>query len=145
MPCLFDPSARLELTLQGDAEIPDGERPKFYAKVLTGRQWFEYELRYDATLAKELAYRDRVKQRFDLLRDLLVGWDNINNPAGEDPKMLPFSPDKLEDVLSVAECSELIVEAMAGGQLTRADRKNSESPRSSSTDNSASSATAASA
>ena len=140
MPRALIPGARYTIVLDGDAEIPKEKQPRFFARVMSGRDWLQFSEDYDAAI-EAVKFADQIRHMFDLLRRLLSGWENMQRDGAD----LPFGETALEDVLDPFEVTELLNKIREAAALKATDRKNSESPPSSSTDTSVATAAPASA
>lgn len=141
MPQALDPLSRRTLVLTCDKAKPDAQQPRFYAKVLTGREW-----KQAIEIAESLDKKDGkagLESLYTGLRLGIVEWDNMVDPrTGE---QIRFTQDAFEQVLGLADGIELLALMLGGSNLEVDDAKKSESPSPSSTDNSASTASTESA
>jgi len=112
MPIATDPEATFKIVLEGDKK-KDPE-PGFIYRHLTGRQWGRV-CEANNTLEKCETDSEIIDKVYGACRIGLVGWENIIDPATNEP--MPFEPDKLEDVLAITEATELMVKLRASGIL----------------------------
>lgn len=130
MPMAVDPQQRIRVVLASDESKPEGQRPTFVFRHLTGREhlkFMEFEAAMDAA-KKEGASASGIEimgKVYDVCRIGLVGWDHM---VGRDGKPIPFDATKLEDVIGVHEVYEMYSKRMMGGVPSDDDVKNSESP-----------------
>lgn len=135
MPIAIDPSTRLPIVLDSDADKE--HPPTFYVRPLTVRETSHADT-LDQRMREELqAGRDAYAPLFESIRVALVGWENLRNLQGE---LIPYDPAELDAVLVIEEGYELMRKIVRAGTLRREDKKKSESPPSSSTDSCASNA-----
>lgn len=134
MPIAIDPSSRLPIVLESDEgkENP----PTFYVRPLTMRET-RYADTIDQRMRDALSGGDPYAVLIDGIRTALVGWTNI---TGLDGNAIPFDLEKIEDVLTIDECFELMRRLIRAGSLSKEDKKKSESQPSSGAINCASTA-----
>jgi hypothetical protein len=125
MPISCDPNARFSFTLKRDRGKPDA--PRFFFRYLTVRQKRAYYAVGEAARAAETLGIDRVYEQLGMT---LSGWEKL---AGPDGAAVPFNAGNLkllDDILTEGELWELCI--AGSSELDEADRKNSDSPPSSS-------------
>lgn len=134
MPVAIDPNARVRFVLESDkGKSPE---PAFFVRPLTMRVWRKLADTTDEML-KATEGNVAANKLIEAIKIGLVGWEGIVDAKGND---IPFDPDKLEDIIDVDEAKELLDAVQDAGRLAREDKKKSESPPSSSMENSAKSA-----
>jgi len=141
VPIAFDPTQRLSVVLATDAdkELP----PTFYVRPLTLRETRAADtIDQRMRAAAQEPGSDPYAPLLDGIRVALVGWTQVTDLAGE---MILYDPAKLEDVLTIEECFELMQKIVRAGALLKDEKKSSASLPSSSTASSASSVPTASA
>jgi hypothetical protein len=132
MPRSPRPGEKYPIYLESYADLPREQQPVFFAKTLSVTQ-FE-ELLDECAAADELPRREQLRQYRRLIDKHICEAKNLNRGEGE-----------LVSLLSVEEVIELIAKIVGGAGINEDDRKNFESPPSSSTVNSAATAGQASA
>jgi hypothetical protein len=130
MPLALEPGGRYPVVLESDADKPADSRPTFYFRALSGRKWRE-AARISDGLERHKDSFVAIEQLYDALLWGLVDWENMIDPDTGEP--IPFDPAELDAILQPPEAAELVPKMLGVGQLTRAERKNSASPRSSNT------------
>src|SRR5947209_1314048 len=110
MPARTDPRKKIVLVLKSDQDLPPAQRPEFHFRQCVGRVFEDVADKYDA--AEKGTGRTAARALFDLLRDLLTGWDKLLAPddwsGPEKPgEPIAFDPSRLEDLLLPAEVAEL--------------------------------------
>lgn len=113
MPICFRPGARVEYVLKGDTGAN-----KFYLKALTGEQAAQLADTIDEFKTKAAGKKgsEGVAYFYDALRPFVIGWD-LTDESGAP---VAYDPAKLNSILSLGECQELIQAAMGG--ISSADR-----------------------
>lgn len=104
MPLGLDPTRRVSVWLDSDADVPEPTRPTFFAHFLTCQEAIEYEqILVDA---RELTANKDVDAKLNEAMALaLIGWKNIN---GRDGKPIPFDPAQFSAVLTPMEKWHLV-------------------------------------
>lgn len=112
----FDPSSRYEFTLTPYEGEPAQSRPTFIARHMTVRERQRFiDLWGNAP-------EDRAASNIDdAISIALVGWRNVTDAAHAP---VTFSVDRVIDVLTAHELSELLVRLWNAGALTDEQRKN---------------------
>lgn len=132
MPIAIDPSSRIPVVLESDEgkENP----PTFYVRPLTMRETRNADTLDQRMREANAGDGDPYAVLVAGVRVALVGWANIN---GLDGKPITFDLEKIEDVLTIEECFELMRKIVRAGSLSKEDKKKSESQPLSAADNSA--------
>ena len=131
MPIALDPNATFKIVLESDEVKPKSERPRFVYHHLTARQWGQI---VDVLGNLETTENSEVMNKvFDACRIGLAGWENIKDLSG---KPIAFRPKAMEDILTLAEATELLVMLSAAG-LSGDSKKKFVSPSDSGTARSA--------
>lgn len=109
MPICFRPGARVAHVLKDDT---GPNPPRFFLKALTGEQSAQLADTIDdfKTQAAGKKGSEGVAYFYDVLRPYVLGWESLSD--GE--KEIPSLSVKLESILSLGECQELIQAAMGG-------------------------------
>lgn len=137
MPIALEPGGRYPVVLEIDKNKPEATRPTFYFKALAGRKWRE-AARISDSLELQRDSFQVVDQLYEAVKWGLVDWEHMIDP--ETGQAIPFNPDDLDLIIQPAEAAELIPKMLTAGLPTGDERKNSESPHSSNTENSAATA-----
>jgi len=149
MPMALEPDQTFEIVLESDAG-KDPPRPAFRARYLSGRQWRRVS-EMDERMAAAAGGAAACDVLYDALRLCVAGWRNLINGSERPIEVagrqiapgahVPYSPESLEDVLTIAEGQELLVRCVTGAAgPNEAERKNSPSPSPSAPDESATAA-----
>jgi len=108
MPIATDPEATFKIVLESDKAKPEAEQPRFIYHYLTARQWEQVtDVMSKLETFKNKEVMDKI---FDACRVGLVGWENMMDLAG---KPIVFRAEALEDILTLAEATELLVTSSA--------------------------------
>lgn len=97
MPAALEPGKRFSISLMIDAG--KDPLPVFHFPYLTGRQQRRLLSAYEAIGSEKLISTRDIDAAFNLLREYLIGWENLP---------IPFDGGSLEDMLSLTEVMELI-------------------------------------
>jgi len=116
MPVALDPENYIDFVLESDKSKPEGKRPTFVLKVLTGRDWQKL-----VSLSDQAAGgADSIRLVYDSVKIALVGWRNMFDPAtGKD---IPHNQDELDNIITPAEANELL-DVIMGQRLNAGDKK----------------------
>lgn len=117
MPKALDPSARVPIWLDSDAEKPEAERPMFFCKAMSTREWNEV---IEVADHKVEDAPGMIAQVFTALRMAIVDWSNMGG--------VEFSQSVFEHVLTPGEAQELLQKVVRSPFLSPDDKKKSESP-----------------
>lgn len=121
MPFAIDPNERLAVVL--DCDKDKKPCPTFYFKYLTVREW-----RQLSEINKQYYRSDTVQDAADFLIKRiqfgLITWENIKDANGNE---IPYSPDKLEDVIGPRDANDLM-ERFLAQRPDADDKKKLESP-----------------
>jgi len=115
MPMALEPTQTFEIVLESDRGKPPDERPVFLARYLTGRQWRQVS-EMDEAMAAAAGGAAACDVLYDALRRCIAGWRNLINVSGAPIVVagreiasgahVPYRPEALEDVLTVAEAQD---------------------------------------
>ncbi len=111
MPIRFRPGGKVPVYLA--AFTADETPPTFYVRNITGAEAMDFADLFDNM--KKASGRDGIKKAFDALRNVIVGWDNLND---EDGKAIAFDPAIIEQIFTLAQVGELIGSCLRGASLT---------------------------
>jgi hypothetical protein len=139
MPLACDPSQTYKVSL--DSDLEKNPKPAFLFRYLARRAYLAFEAQYHQTFKKADLVdappnpdpHHRSGKVFEMLGQIMTGWEHIL----VDGQVTVFSPDRLEDVLTIREGFELLDKAYAGQVLSLEDKKKLDSPSLCDTDNSA--------
>lgn len=120
MPISLDPQATVDVSLESDAGKPPDARPTFLCRFLTVKAHLRV-----GKLLRDAAGAGEADKANGLLTEALslcvAGWRNMGGHGD-------YSPDKLDEVLTVSEKWELAAAASTAPTLSEQDRKGSASP-----------------
>ena len=129
MPLILSPGRTYKHVLSGDRDSGQEKLPTFIFKYLSSREWIKVSEQNDrfeaATGGPEV-----MAVVYEVIREVLVGWENLVDP--EDQKEITYDPDKLEDILTMREATELMQVAIAQAPMPE-DKKKLKSPSGSGT------------
>lgn len=138
MPLAIDPNEMFDLVLDGDKAKPESARAKFSFRYMSYRQFREASRIADereklvGAGAENADYVARSEQSaakiFAALKRQIAGWRALS---------IPFSAEKLEDVLTLSEALELFYGSMRQSRISVAEKNASAPPSASSSDKSA--------
>lgn len=115
-----DPNQTFEYSLVEDMKLPQEQRPVFLIKFLTTRQWRQL-VEFREKIKNITSGEEMNMAVIEQVKPYIRGWRNVKNPdSGE---AVSFSPDKIEDVLSIENMYELISAENNRQFLTAEDKK----------------------
>jgi len=126
----MDPESDFEVILKSDRErdFPDGRRPTFVFRHLTGRQWAraqKAEVEIVAVSDETVDAAANLDRLCEAIAEGLVGWRDV---TGRDGNPVEFDSAGIDELVGIRELWELYYSMMRGGQLEADDAKKSESP-----------------
>lgn len=123
MPRALEPGVKRFVVLPYDRAKPEAEQPRFfYAAQALGKSRQIARLMDETQNAKDSeSVHDSVIRS---LQEIIIGWENLIDP--ETGSVIPFSPEKIQDVLTMADANELIAEVFKSNVADPADQKKSE-------------------
>jgi hypothetical protein len=122
MPRALEPGVKRFVVLPYDRAKPEAEQPRFFyaaqnlhksAKI--ARLMDETQKAKDSEAVHESVIRS--------LQEIIIGWENLVDP--ETGKQIPFSADKIPEVLTMADANELIGEVFKSNVVEPDDQKKS--------------------
>jgi hypothetical protein len=120
-----DPNQTYEYSLEADMSLPVEKRPVFFLKYMTTRQW-----RQHVEIREKIRQAKTVIEIHEMVINHVVpnikGWKNVKGCEGTQD--LPFSADKVEEVLSLDDIYELMSAEGNRQKLTADDKKKLDSP-----------------
>lgn len=120
----LEPGEKFPIVLDWDQNKPEDQRPTIYTVALSMRRQERL-----GQLLDEAPKAGSTKEFFDALEcglsEVITGWRNFRDPAtGAE---IPYSREALKDVFTASEAYEVFRKVLAGGNVSRADEKNSAS------------------
>jgi hypothetical protein len=118
----LEPGEKFPIVLDWDADKPEDQRPTIYTVALSMRRQMRLgQLLDEAPNAKNSTeFFNAVEQG---LSEVITGWRNFRDPASG--AEIPYSRDALKDVFTTSEAYEVFRKVLAGGNVSKADEKNS--------------------
>lgn len=120
----LEPGEKFPIVLDWDQDKPEAERPTIYTVALSMRRQERL-----GQLLDEAPKAGSTKEFYEALElglsEVITGWRNFRDPAtgGE----IPYSREALRDVFTTAEAYEVFRKVLAGGNVSKAEEKNSAS------------------
>jgi len=118
MPILTDPRAKIEYILKSDRDRPANDQGVFIFKILTAALWKKVAAHSDA-FDKSQTGAETLDCAIAVIKEVLVGWRNLK---------LDFDLNKIEELLTPAEITELMQASIAQQIITVEDKKKLDSP-----------------
>jgi len=137
MPIALDPTQTFEIALRSDEDQPAETRPVFVYRFAAGRELrrmrsiYEQVISADADAEMPFATMDDL---FDQLRERLVGWRNMIDPATQ--REIPFDAAEIDALITLPEAFELLARVCTQGP-DREEKKRLPLPSECSTEKSA--------
>jgi len=103
MPLPLSTEDRFSLVLRTDEKLPQEKQPRFFFRFLSGREQRRQAEKFDE-LERLNSSVQRIDKLFAILKNVLVGWENM-------PNGLAYDLERVEDVLQFSEAQELIYRA----------------------------------
>ena len=128
MPILLNPNQKYPICLETDKDLPENERPIFFAKAqscLGQNEIGELVDRWSDD-GSDLTRQQLFDEAIELLSNVIVGWKNMRDPATGEP--IPFDQDSIREWLTYLEVRELIRKVMFNSHVDFEAKKNLESP-----------------
>jgi ribosome maturation protein Sdo1 len=118
----LEPGEKFPIVLDWDADKPEDQRPTIYTVALSMRRQERLgQVLDEAPNAKNSTeFFNAVEQG---LSEVITGWRNFRDPASG--AEIPYSRDALKDVFTTSEAYEVFRKVLAGGNVSKADEKNS--------------------
>jgi hypothetical protein len=123
MPLALDPNETIWVNLDSDEK--KNPRPEFEIRFLTRRELSRAARLVDESRDTQGTYDEAHAKLDQALAVGVVGWRNVSDRAG---KAIPFSADKLDDILTGGEKYELAELMIQKPRLSEAEKKSSGSP-----------------
>ena len=115
MPILISPNDRWYLSLRAHAKVPQGNRPEFAFRCLSGRQQRELAVKLEAFEGEKSAPKS-LDLMFAMFSDLCCGWRRVYlSDADGEPVEVEFDLAKVTDVLSYHQARELLYRVWTEG------------------------------
>jgi hypothetical protein len=117
----YDPSQTGQVTASADSGLPEDQRRRFAVRFLTVRQNLKVrELGERGFDAEEYAGANAAIN--EALAMLLAGWSNVRDCNGQE---MPFGPDRFDDLGTMDEKRDLLVDLVHGMRFAELDKKKS--------------------
>ena len=120
----LEPGGTFSIVLDWDMDKPEQQRPTIYTVALSMRRQERLGELLDAA-----PKAGNSKEFFDALEtglsEVITGWKNFRDPATGSE--IPYSREALRDVFTTAEAYEVFRKVLSGGNVSKADEKNSAS------------------
>ena len=120
----LEPGEKFPIVLDWDQDKPEDQRPTIYTVALSMRRQERL-----GKLLDEAPNAGSTSQFFDALEqglsEVITGWRNFRDP--ETGAEIPYSREALKDVFTTSEAYEVFRKVLAGGNVSKADEKNSAS------------------
>jgi hypothetical protein len=118
----LEPGEKFPIVLDWDQDKPENERPTIYTVALSMRRQERL-----GQLLDEAPKAGSTKEFYEALEqglsEVITGWRNFRDPAtGVE---IPYSREALRDVFTTAEAYEVFRKVLSGGNVSKADEKNS--------------------
>jgi len=120
MPRALEPGVKRFVVLPYDRAKPEAEQPRFFYAAQDLHKSTEIAVLLDET-QKAKDGRTVHESVIRSLKEIIVGWENLIDP--ETGKLIPFSPDKIPFVLTMADANELIAEVFKSNVVEPEDKK----------------------
>ncbi len=119
-PIAVDPEATFDVVLESDKG--KDRPPTFVFRQVTCRKWRELAELADQIETRKLGTAvEGLDVTLKALRSTLIGWRDM---AGLDGVEIPFDAEKIEDLLTMREVTELMYAGLEGSQPTPDELKN---------------------
>ena len=124
MPRALEPGKRRCVVLPFDQDKPKELQPRFYYASQSLARGSRIGELMDRTRDAEgsVEVHERV---IATLKEVITDWENLIDP--ETGKEIPFSVDRIPDVLTMADANELLTEVFKGSVIDSEDQKKLES------------------
>jgi len=123
MPLTLEPNATYEYILESDRDKPTPQ-PVFVFRFVTCREWRDLVALEDVFDAGTTAI-EKLSAMLAAVKTSLVSWRHVTTTDGV---TIDYDPERLEDIVTQVEASELMRAALRNQQPTEQDKKKSESP-----------------
>lgn len=120
----LEPGGTFSIVLDWDMDKPEEQRPTIYTVALSMRRQERLGELLDAAPST-----NSTKEFYNALEqglsEVITGWRNFRD--GMTGAEIPFSREALKDVFTTAEAYEVFRKVLSGGNVSKADEKNSAS------------------